>query len=218
MANNPDFKKIILKDIELQWPRLDQPYRYNERDEKSEPCAPTAPQAAYSVGFTMTMEDAQKFRAELVEHYNECRARNSKLPEFNSIFGAKVDEENNVVRFTAKKNAVGRDGTANKIPQVVGNDLKELDDKAIWSGSKGHLRALAFPATNPTNGVGGISLMLDAVQVVEAAYGSDGLEDDFGPAQAVDPFNDAPDTPKAAPAPTPAPEPAKANPATAGGF
>ena len=216
MTTNNDFKKIILKNMELQWPRLDQPYRFNERDKQSEPCAPTAPQAAYSVGFIMSVEDAKAFKAGLVAHYNECKANNKKLPDFGSIFGAKLDEEHNIVRFSAKKNAMSRDGNPNKVPTIVGPDQKDLEDKAIWSGSTGHLRLLAFPATNPTTGEGGISLMLDAVQVTDAVYGSDNLEDDFGPAVQDEPFSAAPDTP--APAPAPEPEPEVAAAATQGGF
>lgn len=206
MANNPDFKKVVVKNVKLVWPRLDQPYRFNERDKQSEACAATAPGAAYSLSWEMPMDDAKALWAELKEHYEGCRTRNSKLPDFSDVFGRKKDEENNVALFAAKKMAMSRDGSANKPPKVVGLDLKPLegDDLRIWTGSVGHVRALAFPSTNPQNGQGGISLLLDAVQVIDAQYGSDGLEDDFGPAVEKDPdFGDS----AQAPAETPAQQP-----------
>lgn len=182
MATNTDFLKVMIKDTTFHWPRLDQPYRYNSQEKRTEACAPTVANAGYSIAFDMTMDEAKALKAELVAHYNAARERNRKLPEFSQIFGAKPDPETGTVRFTAKKRAVSNDGKVNAPPKVVGPDLKDLEDKGIWSGSKGNLRVLAFPATDP-DGKGGISLLLDVVQVVEAVYGGDNLEDDFGPAQ-----------------------------------
>jgi hypothetical protein len=67
-------------------------------------------------------------------------------------------------------------GELNKPPVVIDGQKQPLADKAIWSGSKGNLRLLAFAVTDP-DGKGGISLLLDTVQVVHAVYGGDGLDD-----------------------------------------
>lgn len=182
MAANTDFLKVMIKDTTFYWPRLDQPYRYNAQEKRNEPCAPTVANAGYSIAFDMTLAEAKELKKMLEGHYNQARARNSKLPEFSQVFGAKADKEAGTVRFTAKKRAVSNDGKVNPAPKVVGPDLKDLEDKRIWSNSKGNLRVLAFPTTDP-DGSGGISLLLDVVQVVEAVYGGDNLEDDFGPAQ-----------------------------------
>lgn len=210
MASNPDFKKVVLKNVEFIWPRLDQTYRYNNAEKRTEPCAAAVSGAGYSVGVKLPMEQAKSLKAELLAHYAECAARNAKLPkETQTVFGAKVltdadGKQTDFVSFTAKKKAMSNAGDANKPPRVVGADLQELDDKAIWSGSTGHIRMLAYPTVDP-DGMGGISLMLDAVQVLEPVYGGDSLEDDFGPAQTVDPFGDdeaggaAPQTAQAAP-------------------
>lgn len=183
MAANSDFKKILIKDVELLWPKLDQPYRFNNAEKRSEPCEATTNGAAYSVGFKVPKAEASKLKAELKAHYDECKSRNSKLPKFEKVFGAKVmkDENGNAtdfVQFTAKKTAMSNAGKVNKPPRVVGGDLSDLEDRAIWTGSKGSIRALAYPTTDPDN-IGGISLLLDVVQVTEAVYGSDNLEDDF---------------------------------------
>jgi hypothetical protein len=183
MAANTDFLKVMIKDTTFHWPRLDQPYRYNSQEKRTEACAPTVQNAGYSIAFDMTLAEAKELKKTLEGHYNQARARNSKLPEFSQVFGAKVDKEAGTVRFTAKKRAVSNDGKVNAPPKVVGPDLKDLAEKNIWSNSKGNLRVLAFPTTDP-DGSGGISLLLDVVQVVEAVYGGDNLEDDFGPAQA----------------------------------
>lgn len=193
---NPDFKKFVFKDVEFSWPRLDQPYRYNPQDKKSEPCAASAQGAGYSLAWTMPYEAAKALNAEMKAHYDDCRSRNTKLPEFSSVFGLKrvTDENGNetdVAQFTAKKSAMSNDGKENKMPTVVGVDHKPLEDRAIWGGSTGHVRVLAFPATNPQDASGGVSLLLDAVVVTKAEYGGDGLGDDFGDPEVVD---DLPET------------------------
>lgn len=195
MAANGDFKKLVFKGVDLLWPRIDQTYRYNNAEKRTEPCAATVQGAGYSIAWTTTPAEAKKLKAELQAHYDDCRTRNGKLPEFSKVFGLKPvkDEAGKTIgaQFTAKKNAMSGQGTPNKAPVVVGPDLQPLEDKAIWSGSKGSVRVLAYPVTDP-DGVGGISLLLDAIQVTEAVYGGDNLEDDFGPAQPkANPFDSA---------------------------
>lgn len=180
---NPDFKKIVVKDVEFVFPRLNQAYRYNERDEQSEPCADTAPNAARSVAWKMDEDAGKALWTELKKHYEECKTRNKKLPAFKSVFSMKkIENEDGTknVQFSAKKNAMTRSGEPARPVIVVGPDLKDLEDKAIWSGSRGHIRAQAVPATNPQSGEGGITLLLDAVQVTDPVYGGNNLADDFG--------------------------------------
>lgn len=188
---NLAFKQFKFTNVELLWPRLDQTYRYNSQDKKTEPCAPTVQNAGWSIGFLIPITEAKDYRAEMQAHYEDCRTRDSKLPEFDKVFGMKrhTDQDGNETEFvlvTAKKRAVSNDGKENKAPKVmeagvVNGEAKWVDmaDKAIWSGSEGHVRVVAFPATDP-DGTGGISLLLDAVLVTKPEYGSDNLEDDFG--------------------------------------
>jgi hypothetical protein len=208
MANNPDFKKIVRKNVKLVWPRLDQPYRFNERDQKTEPCAPTASGAAWSVAIELPMDEAKALWEECKAHYEECQTRDKSLPAFSDVFGRKKDEEKGVALFSAKCTSATRDGDAKRPPKVVGPDQKPLegDDLKIWSDSIAHVRLFAVPSKNPQNGQGGVTLLLDAVQVMKAEYGSDGLEDDFGPAEEADPdFGDEATTPPPAQTAQPAP-------------
>ncbi len=176
MATNNDFLKVLVKDTTFHWPRLDQPYRYNSQEKRTEACAPTVQGAGYSIAFDVTMAEAKELHGMLKKHYNETRARNSKLPEFSQVFGMKKDEAAGTVRFTAKKRAVSNSGELNKPPVVIDGRKQPLAEKNIWSGSTGNLRLLAFAATDP-DGKGGISLLLDTVQVVNAVYGGDNLDD-----------------------------------------
>ena len=188
---NPDFKKFVFKNVTFAWPRLDQPYRYNPNTEKSEPCPANAQGAGFSLAWTMPYSEAKGIFEEMKAHYNDCRSRNSRLPDFGTVFGLKKlkDEQGNdteTAQFTAKKGAMSNDGKINKVPTVVKADHSPLEDRAIWGGSEGHVRVLAFAATNPQDKSGGISLLLDAVVVTKAEYGGDGLGDDFGSPEIVD--------------------------------
>lgn len=175
---NPDLKKFVLKNQLLQWPKLDQTYRFNRSENRSEAVAPTAAGATWTCGVMMSTEEAKGFYKDLKAHYDDCATRKS-LPAFKHVFGMKKREDGTVV-FMAKKNGTSAKGQQNDAPKVLAGDLTDLQDKRIWSGSKGNVRVLAHPSQNPA-GEGGISLLLDTVHVTHAIYGPD--EDDFKPTQ-----------------------------------
>lgn len=213
MADNLDFHKVLVKNVTLQYPKLNSCYRFNTGKQQSEPCQPTANGAAWSISFDLPIADARTLHTELKQHYENCRARDPKLPPFAKVFGAKKAEDGSKVTFTGRRNGTKADGTANNAPKVIDGNKEPLENLAIWSGSKGAVRAWAKPSIDP-DGIGGISLLLDTVQVTDPVYGDGGL-DDFdvvAPANAkpaeYDDFGSAP-TPAAAarPAARPAPEP-----------
>ena len=204
MSNNPVFHKVVLKDIELAYPRLDNTYRFNIQEQRSEQCNPSAQNAAWSVSWTMSKEDATALYKELKAHYDECRKRDTTLPEFGTVFGMK-QLDGGVVSFRAKKNGTNRNGEVNQPPIVIDAFKQPLENKAIWTGSKGTIRVIAFPSKSP-QGENGISLLLDAVQVTDPVYGGDGL-DDFDAAPAAPVSQDDPFGLPEVEAPKPAPKP-----------
>jgi len=181
MADNDDFLKVLAKNVTLQYPKLNQTYRFNTQKQASEPCAPSASNAAWSVAFEMPRDQAKPLFDEMKAHYDASRARNPKLPQFTKVFGMKKlkDEhgtETGIIQFTAKRNGMKKDGSANKAPTVIDGQKAPLADLNIWGGSKGTVRAWAVAVIDP-DGLGGISLLLDAVQVTEARYGDGGMDD-----------------------------------------
>lgn len=196
MVNNDDFLKVLAKNVTLQYPKLQQTHRFNTAQQKSEPCAQTANGAAWSIGFEMTKEEARPLFEEMKKHYENSKSRNTKLPAFKTVFGMKKlkDEHGNetgIVQFTAKRSGVKKDGAHNKPPTVIDGQKQPLADLNIWGGSKGSVRAWAVAVVDP-DGFGGISLLLDAVQVTEARYGDGGM-DDFDEVQSKsDPFETKP--------------------------
>jgi hypothetical protein len=202
---NTDFKGIMIRDVEFKFPKLGATYKFNTAENRSEECNPRAQGAAYSVSWTMNADAARKLQTELKQHYESCT---TKAP-FAKIFGMKKLDDGSF-SFSAKRNGVNGQGEENPKPKVI-NGLKEpLEDVHIWGGSTGNIKVTAYPVTSPS-GEGGISLLIDVVQVVNAVYGgSGGLDDfdtiapvgkiqdpdlnDFGVAAAGDPFADIPKT------------------------
>jgi len=179
---NPDFKKIVIKNALLQWPRLDQTYRYDPSKGGSEPAPQNAQGANWSCGWLMAAEEARELWKELKEHYDECQKRSPNLKPFQTVHGHKKMEDGTVV-FKAKKNGVNKSGTPNKAPEVLAGDLTVLTDRTIWTGSIGNVRVIAHPASNPSTGESGISLLLDTIQVIKAVYNGAQNDDDFAPVQ-----------------------------------
>lgn len=172
MATKDDFKKFMLHDKLLQYPKLDQTYRWDNSKESSEPCIQTANQAAWSCSFIVSSGEAEQLWKEFQAHFNERKAANPSIGSFEDVFGMKKRDDGTVL-FRAKKNGTKADGALNKAPKVLDGELNDLADKRIWSGSVGTLRIWAYPAKNPSSNKTGISLLLDTVQVTTAVYGSD---------------------------------------------
>jgi len=170
-----DFKSMVVKEVELQWPRLNQPYHFNNAQRRTEACDPMAKDAAYSVSWTMGTEDARKLYTELLEHFKACAARDKKIGKFTGIFGHKKDDDGSHM-FTAKRNCVNAQGTMTTPPPVVDAHKQPLADKAIWSGSIGSVAFSAVAVADPSQ-KWGIKLLLSAVQVIKAKYGSTAVDE-----------------------------------------
>ena len=146
----------------------------------------------------MNKEDAGKLHAELKKHYESCV---TKAP-FSKVFGMK-QLENGSVMFSAKRNGCNGQGDQNPIPTVIDGMKQPMTDLNFWGGSEGNIKVIAYPVTDPNNN-GGISLLIDTVQVTRAVFGGASLDDfdevaptggahaEFDAKPAADPFADIP--------------------------
>jgi len=166
-----DFKPIMIRNVEFKYPRLTETYRYNTAEKRSEPCQPTASNAAYSIAWVMTADAARAFYAECQAHYATCQTN----APFAKVFGMKKMDDG-TVEFKAKRNGTNGGGKVNEKPKVIDGMKQPLTDTNIWGGSKGNIRVTAYPALDP-DGIGGISLLIDTVQVTHAVYGGSNLDD-----------------------------------------
>jgi hypothetical protein len=171
-----DFKKILVKDVLFQYPRMDQTYQWDSVENRSVPCAQGAQNAVWSIGFMVSAEQAKEITDQCKQHYNECKARNPKLGKLSKVFGMKKNDDGTVT-FSAKRNAIKKKtGEPNKEPVIIDGNKQPLADRRFWSGSTGSLSILISPQHDPDKNLG-ISMLVGTVQVVNAIYGDAG--DDF---------------------------------------
>ena len=149
----------------------------------------------------MSKDDARKLHAELKAHYESCV---TKAP-FAKVFGMKELENNGNVMFSAKRNGVNGQGDENPKGQLYRRNEAADDGPELLGRLGRQLKVTAYPVTDP-NGLGGISLLLDIVQVTKAVYGGGGLDDfdevaptggshaEFDTPPASNPFADIPKT------------------------
>lgn len=165
-----DFKQFMVRDVEFMYPRLNKTYKYNTAEKRQEECNPRAQGAAYSIAWKLDKDRALQFYNELKAHHATCGQG-----EFKTVFGMKKQDDGSVV-FSAKRKGVNSKGEENSPPTVIDGAKQPLADTAIWGGSKGSIRVVGYPTTDP-DGVSGISLLIDTVQVTEPVYGGGGLDD-----------------------------------------
>ena len=135
-----DFKPVMIRNVEFKYPRLNGTYRYNTSEKKSEECAPTASNAAYSIAWEMTADDAKTLHAELKAHYETCQTKAA----FTKVFGMKKLDSGNY-EFRAKRNGTNSQGQQNEKPRVIDGMKQPLADTAFWGGSKGSIKVTAYP-------------------------------------------------------------------------
>ena len=171
-----DFKDTIIKDVIFQHPKLNSPYMFDPMERKAFQCSEDTPKSFWSCGFKLNKKEATDLWNAAKDHYNECKARDSKLGKFKTIHSYK-EHEDDTISFSAKKNCKTAKGKPNKPIRVVDGNKKPLEDLGFWTGSTGSIKFSMHPTLNPSKNEWGISFLLDAVQVVNAEYSTMG--DDF---------------------------------------
>ena len=176
-----DFKKIKISNVEFKYPRLDKLYRYDatiKNEEtgkmgKSVASEPDEQGSNWSCGFHLPKERSTALWDKCVAHF---RDRQGSKIEFKTIAGSKEQEDGSIV-FRAKRNAKNKKGQLSEQPKILNGNGKELENKAILSGSRGNITVGIFPANNPNAGGMGISMWLLNVEVTDPQYGYDDAED-----------------------------------------
>jgi len=170
-----EFKDVLIRNVIFQWPRLDSGYVYKKEIEKSEKVSESAPNAEWSITFTVSHEEAQDLWKQAIAHFNDCKKINSKLGKFGTIHGMKKQDDG-TVQFTARKKCITTKGTPSQRIKVIDGAKQPLADLSFWSGSTGNIKFSMLPTFNPNAEQWGIKLLLSAVQVLEAKY-ADGADD-----------------------------------------
>ena len=152
-----------IENVEALWPRIDQPYAFNEKANKSMPCGARDQGAEYSIEFRMDKDVAQKLHKEMSASYTQNRQDNweAELAKPKQVF---VKEDDG--RYKYKSNIKGQyKGRLTQVLQVDSKGNRLPSDFKLTTGSTVNLYIEFVPYKMGANC--GVSLRLKAVQVVK---------------------------------------------------
>ena len=153
----------LIETVEAMYPRIDKTYHFDQSENKSVPCPPTADGAVYEMSFRMTKEQAKELFTVMSTAYQE--KRQDKWPEkISNPF--KKDDDGMYVGKAKLKGAYGDDKT--KKPMQCDAKANELpEDFKLTTGSTVNVAVVLSPYSEAMGS--GVSLRLKAVQVVKLA-------------------------------------------------
>ena len=176
-----------IQGAEALWPKLDRPYVFDDKANKSMPCSADTKGAKYSVDLKLNYEEALKLRKEMKKHYDENKEE--EWPAFDDRFeileGSKK-EKNAVFKVKTNIAASYNSGSSTK-PKHFKANLEPLpEDFQLTTNSVINIEVSFYAWANKQMGCG-VTLRPRAIQVITLAdketnttftaqegYGSDG--------------------------------------------
>ena len=155
----------IINGVEALWPRINNTYRFDQKERRSVPCDPLDDGAKYEINFKMSKAQAKELRKEMVGAYdNKVKSEKDWPKSFDNPFTK--EEDGNYIYKTNLKGAYGKDITRKPV-QFDAKNTKLGDDFLLTTGSKINV-AVTFTPYHGSMGTG-VSLRLRAVQVIKYA-------------------------------------------------
>jgi hypothetical protein len=155
--------------VEARYPRINRPYRFDDKEMKSLPCDALDEGAAYDISFVMSKEQATELHKVAMQSWENAKAADTKRkwPEKPTNLPYKTDEQTGSIIGKAKlRAAYNGEKTRPPMQYDAKNNLLQ-PDFLLTTGSKINLALTIVPYN--TGAVNGISLRLRAVQVIELA-------------------------------------------------
>ena len=168
---NPDFKNMHFKDIEFAYVHLDQPTVFDMSENSSKKVDPSHPGAKYSLTFTLSAHDGEKFASDCLQHFNERKAESKKIStEFGAVHGMKIRDDG-LYQVTVSRKCVNAGGQQSAEIPVIDANGDAVADRGFMGGSRGTVLFSVYPAPNPSSGKWGVSLGLLKVQLLKRGAG-----------------------------------------------
>ena len=177
--------------VEARYPRLNRPYRFDDKEMRSVPCDALEEGAAYDLSFVMDKATATELHNLAMNAWKNAAASDTKRkwPAKPTNLPYKTDEMSGQIIGKAKLKAAYSGEKTRPPVQYDAKNHKLEDDFALTTGSKVNLAVTIVPYN--TGAVNGISLRLRAVQVLELAEAASGSN----PFQPTDGFSSQADNP-----------------------
>jgi len=160
MDKTPNLTYIV-EDVEALWPKINRPYRFDNKEKRSVPCDATDDQAKYELDFRMSKGQAQDLWKAMSGAY--ASQKEDSWPEkIKNPF--KKDEEGGTFTFKSKL-AAAYNGNATPAPAQYDAKNKQLDESfELTTGSTVNVAVVFVPYSIDKERTG-VSLRLKGVQV-----------------------------------------------------
>ena len=153
----------IAKNVKALYPRINQPYRFDNTARKSVPCQATDPDARYELSFSMTTDQAKSLYNAMNAVFVTAEERDNSWPEKLEMPFKKHEDGYWISKC---KIAASFNGVSTKKPgQFDASNAALEEDFMLTTGSLVHIAVEFYPYKMPTSC--GISLRLRAVQVID---------------------------------------------------
>ena len=155
----------IIKGVEARYPRLDKPYRFDNKagkNGKSVPCDPTEDGARYELDFCMSAAQAKELYGIMQDAYTNAKGRDKTWPKKLEM-PFKKQEDGTFVGKTSLKAAYSGNATEPPAQFDAKND-RLGEDFMLTTGSTVNVAVEMIPFKMATTGV---SLRLRGVQVLK---------------------------------------------------
>ena len=160
MDKTPNLTYIV-EDVEALWPKINRPYRFDNKEKRSVPCDATDDQAKYEIDFRMNKGQARDLWKAMSGAYTNQK-QESWPEKINNPF--KKDEESGTFTFKSKL-AAAYNGEATPAPAQYDAKNKQLDGSfELTTGSTVNVAVVFVPYSIDKERTG-VSLRLKGVQV-----------------------------------------------------
>jgi hypothetical protein len=159
----------LLKGVEALYPKLDKPYRFDNAENRSVPCAATDDGAEYIVNLKVPYAIALPLRKAMAEAYNE--RKEAKWPKFEDNFGTPLEgsiKDKDAVFALKARIKAAYNGEPTRKPRQFDAQNNELGEGfQLTTGSIINVSVTFVPYSAKLGH--GVSLRLAAVQVLKLA-------------------------------------------------
>ena len=160
MDKTPNLTYIV-EDVEALWPKINRPYRFDNKEKRSVPCDATDDQAKYEIDFRMNKGQARDLWKAMSGAYTNQK-QESWPEKIKNPF--KKDEESGTFTFKSKL-AAAYNGEATPAPAQYDAKNKQLDESfELTTGSTVNVAVVFVPYSIDKERTG-VSLRLKGVQV-----------------------------------------------------
>ena len=161
----------LIKGVEALYPKIDRPYQWSDKENRSVPCTPTDNGAEYIVNLKIPYKKALSLRKAMAEAYQEKKEK--KWPKFQDNFKiveGSIEKRDALFEVNARIKAA-YNGQAVKKPRQFDTQQNLLPDGfQLTTGSTINVMVTFAPYAGKLGN--GTSLRLNAVQVIQLAAAS----------------------------------------------